>query len=619
MIDTDRRERLRAEKERVRRRIRVTVDPDKYEYIPEQKPIDYYDNDAPQNVGIYARVSTDNIGQTTSYELQKKYYEDFVRKHPHWKLIEIFADEGISGTSLKKRTNFLRMIDACKAGSVDLIITKSVSRFARNVEDFLGTIRELAHLKKPVGVFFESEAIFSLTDESKMALSFHATMAEEESHVRSRSMETSLRMRLDNGLPLTPKLYGYMHDGDGNLIINPDESPTVKLMFYMYLYGYSSQQIADELNKLERKTYYGKGMWSPSVVLNILRNERHCGDVLTRKTYTPDYKDHLKRPNRGQRPQSRYYDHHERIVSRDDYIAVQHMIQNARYRNKTVLPELAVIQDGILKGFVVIHPTWAGFKEGEYVQAAHSIPAEEKEDSPITITLQPGDIDYRGYQIARSELLDTAGRPAITFSRGRIKLNVPIVRKFGDDNYVELLISPMDGRFAIRKADKERKTAVRISCMRNGVYQPKEIPASAYYATIFSLFGWNIQYGYRIIGALYEQDGDFAYIFNRSDGEALMRIAEVSALNGSEVNPDSLEVSAQGRSIRAVPVEWFTSFGKEFYCHEQTLIELESQSERDWKIRMEATAFSTGKKLQVTSFDQIKAYITKELGDLTDE
>lgn len=113
---------------------------------------------------------------------------------------------------------------------MDMIITKSVSRFARNVEDFIGTVRNLAELKPRVGVFFESEAIFSLNDDSQMALTFQATMAEEESHTRSRSMETSLRMRLDHGIPLTPKLFGYTHDEEGELQINPEEAPTVKLI-----------------------------------------------------------------------------------------------------------------------------------------------------------------------------------------------------------------------------------------------------------------------------------------------------------------------------------------------------------------------------------------------------
>lgn len=232
MIDEARRNSRQEEKENVRRRIRVEIDPDNYEYFPEKKKTDYYDTSTPQLVGIYVRVSTDDVRQTTSFELQKKYYEEFVQKHPNWTLVKIYADEGISGTSTKKRDAFNQMIADAKAGKITLIITKSVSRFARNVLDFIGIVRNLAERKPAVGVFFESEAIFSLNDDSQMALTFQATMADEESHTRSRSMETSLRMRLDHGLPLTPKLLGYSHDARGKLVINPDEAPTVKLAFY---------------------------------------------------------------------------------------------------------------------------------------------------------------------------------------------------------------------------------------------------------------------------------------------------------------------------------------------------------------------------------------------------
>lgn len=227
MIDPNKRSQKEQDRERTRKRMHTQVDPENYEYIPEKKRVDYYDNDTPQRVAIYVRVSTDDVRQTTSYELQKRYYEDFVKHHPHWTLVKIYADEGISGTMLENRAECMKMLADCRAGKIDLIITKSVSRLARNILVSIGIVRELAELKHPVGVFFESECIFSLNDDSAMALSFIATMAEEESHTRSRSMETSLRMRLDNGIPLTPKLLGFKHDADGQLIINPEEAPTV--------------------------------------------------------------------------------------------------------------------------------------------------------------------------------------------------------------------------------------------------------------------------------------------------------------------------------------------------------------------------------------------------------
>lgn len=294
------------QKERIRQRVRVQIDEANYQFFPERKDPDYYDNDVCQRVGVYVRVSTDDPRQTTSYELQKKYYEDFVVRHPKWTLVDIYADEGISGTSTKHRDGFNRMIAECKAGKIDLIITKSVSRFARNVVDFLGMVRMLSEHNPPIGVFFEAENIFSLNETSNMALSFQATMAEEESRNKSRSMETSLRMRLDHGLPLTPKLLGFTHNSEGKLIPNPDTMHIPKLMFYMYLYGYSTQQIAEALTALEKKTYLGNIKWTASGVAQSMRNERYCGDVYTRKTFTKDVLSHKSVKNRGERPISHY-------------------------------------------------------------------------------------------------------------------------------------------------------------------------------------------------------------------------------------------------------------------------------------------------------------------------
>lgn len=426
---------LKAErKKKVRKRMRVKIDPDNYEYYPERKITDFYDTEVPQRVAVYVRVSTDDIKQTTSFELQQRYYREYIQSRPNWTLYKIYADEGISGTSAAHRTSFAEMLKDAKAGCFDMIITKSVSRLARNVVLAISVVRELAELRSPVGVFFESESIFSLKDESQMALSFVATMAEEESHIRSRSMETSLRMRLDNGIPLTPKLLGYTHDADGNLVINPEEAPTVKLVFYMYLYGYSAQQIADTLIALGRKSYWGNIKWSATGVIQILRNERHCGEVLTRKTFTENYRTHRTLKNRGERPQSRYLNHHEAIISRDDFIAVQRMLENAKYGNRSFLPEIRVIDSGLLKGYVVINPRWAGFNAADYYQAAQSVfsdlPEDESESTTVRFQAAPGDFDLRGFEIARAELFDMTKRPAVKIEARRISFSSECVHKY---------------------------------------------------------------------------------------------------------------------------------------------------------------------------------------------
>lgn len=620
------------ERERVRKRYQVTVDPNKYEYIPEtQKYSDFYDNESYKRVAVYVRVSTDDPRQTTSYELQRKYYEDFVVHHPNWKLVKIYADEGISGTSLLHRDEFNRMIKDCKDGKIDMIITKSVSRFARNIIDCIGMVRTLAELKSPVGVFFESECIFSLKDDCQMALSFQATMAEEESHIKSRSMETSLRMRLDNGIPLTPKLLGYTHDADGHLIVNPEEAPTVKLAFYMYLYGYTAQQIADAFIALGRKSYLGNIKWTSSSIIQILRNERHCGDVLTRKTFTPNYRTHLSKKNRGDRPQSRYLDHHDAIISRDDFIAVQRMLDNAKYGNKSILPELRVIDSGVLKGFVSINPRWAGFKAMEYFQAAQSVyqqssteneehdepvkagKAEPEEPTEIQIEVEAGDFDLRGFEITRSEFFDSYCRPIVTFENKKIKLNTTCVKKFGEKSYVELLVHPMQRRFAVRPTDKSNRNGVQCSKITESGIQPRTISSAAFSDTLYNIFRWSKDCKYRVIGSLYEQDGEVAYIFDMANSEAFFK-ADILRAAGKDENGEAIQpLTPSGTHIRAIPEEWTTTFGKQFYFHEQSLAALEAQSEDDWKLRLQGELFETGKKINVTSFDEIKRYIKQEL------
>ena len=619
MIDKSTRKQLAERKERVRRRINTKVNPENYEFIPAKKPIDYYDNDIRQRVAVYARVSTDNVQQTSSYELQKKYYEDFVVHHPNWTLVKIYADEGISGTSLAHRDEFNSMIADCRSGKIDMIITKSVSRFARNVVDCISMVRMLAELPSPVGVFFESECIFSLKDDSQMALSFQATMAQEESHIRSRSMETSLRMRLDGGLPLTPKLLGYSHDADGNLVINPDEAPTMKLIFYMYLYGYSTSDIAAALTELGRKTYLGNVKWTSNSIVQVLRNERHCGDVLTRKTFTPNYLNHKARKNRGDRPQSLYRNHHEGIVSRDDFIAVQHLLNNSKYGNRSILPELRVIDSGLLRGFVTINPRWAGFRPSDYYQASASIhpPDEQQADAslPSSITLVPGDFDMRGFEIARSEFFDNYHRPYVLFQDKRIKFSTTCVRSFGKDNHVELLVNPVEMKFAVRTAAKSSRNAVVFSKLSDGKYQPRDIAGAAYVETLFQLFGWSPDLKYRIAGALFQTETESAYIFDVNDAEAFIKSYLLSGPKSTEQAKEPVQpLSVSGKRVRAVPEEWIGSFGKQYYLHQQSFPPVCDQSEEDWKIRMEGQLYETGQKLRVTGFDVLRDYICQELG-----
>lgn len=610
---------VQRDKEKIRKRIRAVVDQEHYAYYPGEKPPDFYDDTVRRRVAVYVRVSTDDIRQTTSYELQKKYYEDFVVRHPNWTLEKIYADEGISGTSMAHRTAFQQMIRDCKAGKIDLVITKSVSRFARNVVLCIGIARDLAELDPPVGVFFESEGIFSLNDESKVAFTFQAAMAEEESRIKSRSMESSLRMRLDHGLPLTPKLLGYRHDSEGNLVINPDEAPTVKLAFYMYLYGYSTQQIADSFNLLGRRSYLGNVKWTSGGIVQILRNERHCGDVLTRKTYTPTYLTHLAKKNRGQRPQSRYFDHHEAIVSRDDFNAVQQMLDNAKYGNRSILPELRVIDSGKLKGFVIINPRWAGFQSREYLLAAQSVQWDD--DSAAVrgvknsggLCAEAGDFDLRGFEIARAEFLGSHRRPQATFGAGKISFSAECVRQLGGNGCAELLVDPIGRRFAVRPADAGNRNAVRIAKPFEAGFRPRDVAASAYSGTLFELFGWNLTRKYRVTGSRCQKDGELAYLFEAAEAEALIQPCALPEAEDASCTAALEPLAAVGKHIRAIPEGWVSSFGRQF-CLYRDLSDLEYQSEEDWKLRVEGRLFHTGRGLNVTGFEELRAFIHREMG-----
>lgn len=562
------------QKERIRERYKG-VDPNVLEVIPAKKQPDFYD-DTPRRVAVYVRVSTDNINQTSSYELQKNYYEDMVKRHENWTLTEIYADEGISGTSLKKRDNFIRMIQDCKDGKIDLIITKSVSRFARNIVDCIGITRELGALKPPVGVFFETEHLFTLKNDAEMALSFQATMAQEESHVKSNIMNASIEMRFSHGIVLTPVLLGYDHDENGELVINEEEAKTVRLIFFMYLYGYTCQQIAKTLTELGYETKRGNTVWSASTILQQLRNERYCGDVLTRKTFTPSYLNHKSKKNMGDRTQHRWKNHHEAIISMDDFIAVQHLIENAKYGNKGILPELQVIRDGALKGFVTINPRWAGFRDIDYEVASESVydnceyvPAELKQ-----VEANTGDFDFRGFEIARSQFFDNIEKTSVTFTMKDIKFNKTCLQKLKNVLYIEMLVHPGEQLLAIRKTTKENRNAIHwAKPSTKGGFVPRPITHVAFLKTIFDLFGWEQDNRYRVQGVRLYKNTESVLLFDMKETEVFLtkRIIltappeEVDGLLDNNVKP----VIPNRSAILAYPSTWADNFGNNFYRHAQ--------------------------------------------------
>lgn len=258
-----------------------------------------------QRVCAYCRVSTDMDTQALSYELQVQNYTEYIHANPDWQFVDIYADKGISGTSLRHRDDFNRMIADCKAGKIDLIITKAVTRFARNVLDCISTIRMLKQLDPPVAVYFETERINTLDTTSETYLGLISLFAQGESESKSESLKWSYIRRWKRGTGIYPSwnLLGYEVNEEGSWVIVEEEAELVRAIFDMYLTGYSSPQIAEVLTRSGIPTATNKEVWSSGAVLGILTNEKYRGDVLCQKTLTVDVFTHKAVKNTGQKTQ----------------------------------------------------------------------------------------------------------------------------------------------------------------------------------------------------------------------------------------------------------------------------------------------------------------------------
>ncbi len=592
------------------------ISTDELVVIPARERESIRQTDVSKRVAVYARVSTDDPNQTSSYELQKNHYNDFVNSHPNWHLVKIYADEGISGTSLEHRDSFVEMINDCEAGKIDMIVTKSVSRFARNIVDCIKIERDLKKMKPSVGVFFETENIYTLDDDCEVMLSIMAMMAQEESHTKSEIMNASIEMRFRRGIFLTPTLLGYDQDEDGNLVINEDEAKIVRLIFYMYLDGYTCQEIADTLTEFGQSTKKGNTVWSANSILQILQNERHCGDVLARKTWTPNYLDHKSKKNNRDRNQYRQQDHHEAIISRDDFIAVQRLISNAKYGNKGFLPELQVVPEGILKGYVTIHPKWAGFSPSDYYDACDSIDNTEiyPTNEPLDISANSGDFDLRGYEIAPSQFFNTA-KISVTFSIHDIKFSTEAVRKFGDCLYIELLIHPRKHYLAVRPTTKENRYNMQWAKVRNGQTVNKSISGSACLPTIFKLLNWKEDCKYRMIGQFRGKGDESLLLFNIDDSEVL--IPSDTIVVKTDVSTEESLIGT-GKSVIAYPGKWANSFGNNYYLQTQEDEFSNLTKEGDWNPTVAGRPYKES-DLHPTQPAERKENITSLLNDMKQE
>lgn len=289
-----------------------------------------------KRVAAYCRVSSDSEDQKNSYESQVKHYKDYISQRLDWQLAGIYADEGISGTQVGKRQDFQRLIDDCKRGDIDYIVTKAIARFARNTLDTLKYVRMLKDLQ--IGVYFEEENIDTLTMDGELLLTILSSVAQQEVENTSAHVKKGLKMKMQRGELIGYQgCLGYDYDSETKLIsINESGAKIVRYIFERYLEGIGGKVIARELEEQGYKSPRGQDKWNDTTVLGIIKNEKYKGDVLMGKTYTVDPISKRRLTNFGE--EDRYYirGNHEPIISPEDFDRAQEIRLRRAGNKKTV-------------------------------------------------------------------------------------------------------------------------------------------------------------------------------------------------------------------------------------------------------------------------------------------
>ena len=295
----------------------------------------YYDLNNParkRNVVVYARVSTEHEAQLSALENQKDWYKPILAQHPEWTVIRMYVDEGITGTSAHKRPQFMQMIEDANYGEFDLILTREVSRFARNTVDTLEYTRNLK--KHGVEVFFINDNIKTFDGDGELRLTIMATLAQDESRKTSIRVKSGQQTSMDNGVFYgNGNILGYDRVGK-NLVINPEQAKTVRMIFDDYLDGVGIRAIKFRLEQAGRLTSTGKSNWHESNISKILQNTFYCGIITYHKEYTPDYLEQRKIRNFGEIELTKVKGSHEPIVTEEEFERVQKMMES---RRKTLL------------------------------------------------------------------------------------------------------------------------------------------------------------------------------------------------------------------------------------------------------------------------------------------
>jgi len=482
--------------------------------IYEADPVPQVDDDTPKRVAAYARVSTLSTDQTSSIEYQTRYYTEKIENEQNWTFAGIYSDEGKSGTSMKKRTEFQRLLADCYAGKVDMIICASVSRFARNVAECLKEVNMLKAKdpKHPVGVYFETENIYTLDPGSGQAFDIHAMLADWESANKSRRMLLSYDQRIMMKHYPVCDLLGYRHTKDGKLIIDEDEAITVRYIFLARLIGQTFTEIANILTEKERPTLTGSTDWTSSKVAGITQNERRWGDLEARKTVVIDYKEGIIAKNtyekdgviHHRRNGAMVHNHHQGIVT-PQIAKVTHMVEGA----SDGISDLYVIAEGALKGFVNISPSGACLDDDVIMDASRSVYTDQEYEA---LQLAKADDGEAGeYEVPHGSTFVNQSIPAITMSNRRIQMNKRLHERFEDSAYVEILYHPLLQMLAFRSCAEDAPNAV---CIKDDDGSGKNnFKALSLCKVIYERQGWTDTFNYKLRGVYRNRNGSEIMLF----------------------------------------------------------------------------------------------------------
>ena len=631
-------------------------------------------------VAAYCRVSTDDLDQAISIALQIKEYKQKIKANPNWKYVGTYVDDGFSGTNTEHRQGFRKLMADAMDGKIDMIITKAVSRFARNLMDCIVWVEALQNHDPPVRVYFEQENLDTMAQTSSIILIVLAMVAQEESHMKSEAILLSLEWRFSRGRFLTPKLFGYdkadVPDGYGGykkaLRINEAEARVVKWMYYSVINGMKLDEMAQILTELaiptggRRKDGTLNTHWEAHGISAILRNEKHCGDVLARKYYTESYKTHKQKRNRGKKNKYFQADHHEAIVSRAVWNAVQRILNSRRYGHRGSYLPMRIVTKGALAGYISLNRRWAGFESEDYFRASqiamglldgklkvdlekeylpeagrrlgalvddHGISRIDREfteaEKEVRDELEGRNASeketeereeaVRSFQVVSGEMFTRVNEPVLRISRNGLAFSAGCIPKM-DCPFIEILFNPVERMMVARPCSEDEPNAVP--------WRPGDISAIPVAHMLYDTMGWDAEYTYRVPCRTIREPGGtgavLAFDFDNYIGRAANKKEEVimarkeaalaedrredakSYFYPPEDDEEPQEIHDMEERFRKAREQNMKIFGEPVFRHEESMRGFENTSgSGKWDMLMEAKPIDIDHRVDEESVENL--------------